>query len=58
MAGAALQARTALLDAAAADMKMQVTLRLEQMATLVATEAKAAAERATVAALQRRFPAS
>lgn len=55
-ARAALQQRAALLDAAVADLKTQMAHRLDEMATLVATEAAAAAQRATLAALQRRFP--
>jgi hypothetical protein len=57
-AQAVLQQRAALLEAAVADVKSQVAGRLDGMAAMVATEAAAAAERAALAALERRFPAS
>ena len=53
-----LRQRTALLDATVADLKAQVARRLEEMATLVATEAAAAAERAALAVLRRQLPSS
>ena len=55
-AQAALQQRVAEIDATLADVKARLGVRLEQMATLVATEAAAAAERATLAALPWRSP--
>lgn len=54
-AQAALRQRVAVIDATLAGMQTQVGVRLEQMAALVATEAAAAAERATLAAVQRRL---
>ena len=44
------------MDATLADMKSQMGVRLQQMATLVATEAAAAPERATLDALPWRPP--
>jgi hypothetical protein len=55
-AQAELKRRVSSLDATVVDLKMQVSARLHEMATLVATEAAAAAERATLAARQQRFP--
>ena len=57
-AQAVLQQRAALLDATVADLKSQLAHRLDEMATLVATEAAAVAERAALDALQRQFPPS
>lgn len=55
-AQAALQQRVAVMDATLADVKAQVGVRLGQLAALVATEAAAAAERATLDALPWRSP--
>jgi hypothetical protein len=57
-AQATLQQRAAMLDAGVADLKAQAARRLDEMATLVATEAAAAGERSANAALHRRFPPS
>lgn len=53
-AQAELKRRVSSIDATVVDLKLQVRARMDEMAALVATEAAAAAERATFAAREHR----